>query len=222
MRGIDHLTVLWIRFCLLDDPVHHAHRLDRILARGGFGRQHDRIGAVVDGGGDVGGFRACRHGARNHRLKHLRGHDDGLADSPAAADDPLLDRRYALRRQLDSEVAARHHDRIGYRHDLLEPLNRRRLLELGHDPGAIPDDGARLRNVFGALHERERDPVDAKPQGQEQVGVVLRRQGCERQHHARHIDALVLRERAADHDRGLGKIGAASLDRKAQSPIIEQ
>ena len=46
---------------LLGDAVHGRDRLDRILPGRRFRRQHDRVGALEDGGGDVGHLGAGRH-----------------------------------------------------------------------------------------------------------------------------------------------------------------
>jgi hypothetical protein len=53
MLGEDEAPVVGILLHALDDAVHHRDGLQRILARGGFRRQHHSIGAVIDGGGDV-------------------------------------------------------------------------------------------------------------------------------------------------------------------------
>ncbi len=60
--------------------VENLNALDRVLAHGGFTAQHDAVGLFEDGIGDVGDFRAGRHGILDHRLQHVRGHDDGAAD----------------------------------------------------------------------------------------------------------------------------------------------
>ena len=64
---------------LLGDAVHGRDRLDRILAGGAFGRQHDGVGAFEDRGGDVGDFGAGRHRRLDHRFQHLRRDDHRLA-----------------------------------------------------------------------------------------------------------------------------------------------
>ena len=76
-------------FDFLGDTVHGHDRFDRIFARRRFRRQHDRIGAVINGRGDVGGFGARRHRARDHRFQHL-GCDDGRLAGAAAGTRHLL------------------------------------------------------------------------------------------------------------------------------------
>ena len=95
-----------------DDGVHHRHRLARIGPGRRFGRQHQRVGALVDAAGDVGGLGAGRGRGGDHRFQHLGGDDHRRAAAPGGADDALLHHRHLLRRQLDAEVAARHHDAV--------------------------------------------------------------------------------------------------------------
>ena len=71
--------------------------------------------------------------------------------------------------------------------------------------------------VFGPLHERQRDPVDAELEPEVEVGAVLRGQRRDRQQHRRHVDALALGQHAAGDDAGLGEIGAAARPRAGGS-----
>ena len=129
-----------------------------------FGRQHQRVGALVDAAGDVGGLGAGRGGGADHRFQHLGGDDHRRAAAPGGADDALLHHRHLLRRQLDAEVAAGHHDAVADVEDRLQVVDRGRLLDLGQDRRAALDDAPQLRHVAGVLHERQRQPVDADPQ----------------------------------------------------------
>ena len=56
----------------------------------------------------------------------------GLPARRAAARHELLDARHLFERHLDAEIAARHHQRVGEVEDLVEPVHRLRLLDLGH------------------------------------------------------------------------------------------
>ena len=68
-----------------DDLGHHGDGFDGVLAGGGLAGEHDGVGAVVDGVGDVGGFGAGGARVFDHRLEHLGGGDDGLAELGGAA-----------------------------------------------------------------------------------------------------------------------------------------
>ncbi len=81
------------------------------LPDGGLAAEHDRVGLLEDGVGHVGDFRARRHRVGDHRLEHVRGDDDRLAELEAALDDVALDDRQLFHRAFDAEIAARDHDR---------------------------------------------------------------------------------------------------------------
>ena len=193
-----------------------------MLARGRLGGQHHGVSAVVDRRGDVRRLGARGHGTVDHRLEHLRGHDHRLSHATAATHDALLYRRHLLGRQFHAEIPARHHHRVGQRHDLVEPFHCRWLLELGDDESAVADQRARLGHVVGALNERQRDPVGAQFQRQSQISPILRRERRQRQHHAWHVDPLAFRQIAAHRHARVVEVGATALDHLPQPAIVEQ
>ena len=85
-----------------------------------------RVGGVADLGA-----RRTRLGP--HRLEHLRRDDHRHLERPRPPRHFLLNSRHPLERQLESEVAARHHDGVAFAEDLLETRDRLRALELGHE-----------------------------------------------------------------------------------------
>ena len=74
---------------------HGLHDLDRVLARRGLRRQHDRIGAFHDRVGDVADTSArVGIGVLDHGLHHLRGRDhDAIADARDCVHDLFLQAR---------------------------------------------------------------------------------------------------------------------------------
>ena len=117
-------------------------------------------------------------------FEHLRRDDHRLSELARAGDDPVLQRRHALGRKLDAKVAARDHDRVGKRDDVVQPVDRRRLLDLGQQRRLVADQRARLGDVLGPLDERQRDPVGPLLERELQVVAVLVGQRRDR-HHAR-------------------------------------
>ena len=77
-------------------------------------------------------------------------------------------------------------------------------------------------DVVGRLHEAEGHEIDAEMQAEPQVGGVLLGDGRGRQRHARGIDALLLPERAAGHDRGDDFIVAQLLHPQLDAPVVQQ
>jgi len=145
-----------------------------------------------------------------------------LAQRPRRADDAFLGQRHFLGRQLHAEVAARHHHRVGQAQDGVEVVQRLRLLQLGHDPGAATGDVARLLDILRALHERQADVVGAVLQRERQILAVLLGQRRDRQHHVRHVDPLAVRQRAADGDFGFQMVLAHMRHPQPQLAVVEQ
>ena len=113
------------------DPVHVGDRLDRDTRRP---RSRRRASAP-----------RCRRGSRWRRRSPRRASArpgatidssicvaviTGLPRSSAASDDPLLEERHERGADLDAEVAARDHDRVGLLEDLVERVDGLRLLDL--------------------------------------------------------------------------------------------
>ena len=138
--GAQDLQVVRVALHLGGDAVHRGDRLDRVGAGRRLRRQHDRVGALEDGGGDVGDLGAGRHRRGDHRFQHLGRDDHRLAGAAGGAGDLLLDAGHALERHLDAEVAARDHQRVGLFDDRGEALDRLRLLDLGEHAGAAAGD----------------------------------------------------------------------------------
>ena len=76
---------------LVGDAGLHLHGLDRVHAGRGLAGEHDGVGAVVDGVGNVGNLGARRARVVLHGVEHLCSGDNGLVGLVALADDLLLD-----------------------------------------------------------------------------------------------------------------------------------
>ncbi len=126
--------------------------------------EHDGVGAVEDRVRDVVRFGARRARAVDHRLEHLGRGDHGLRRAVRARDQVLLDQRDLFERDLDAEIAARDHDPVGDRDDLVDALERFVLLDLRDDGDVLAvlgDEILDADDVVGGAHERDRDPIDA-------------------------------------------------------------
>ena len=159
-------------------------RLDGVLPHAGLAGEHHRVGAVEHGVGDVGGLGARGRGVADHRLEHLGRDDHRLGVAAGLLDDPLLQERHVLERALHAEVAARDHEAVEGLDDLVEVVDRLRLLDLGdhrEQDALLAHDLAYVLDVLGRADERERDEVDAQVQRPAQVLDVLLR-------HRRHAD----------------------------------
>ena len=116
-----------------DDPRHRLDGVDRVLAHAGLTREHHRVGAVEHRVGDVARLGARRRGVGDHRLEHLGRDDHRLGVAPRRDDDLLLQEGHLLQRALHAEVAARDHEAVERLDELVEVVDRLRLLDLRDD-----------------------------------------------------------------------------------------
>ena len=211
-----------IRLHASPDPVHHRDRFEREVARRAFGREHHRVGPVVDGVGDVADFGAGRGRSRNHAFEHLGRNHHRLAQFAGAGDDSLLKRRNPFGRKLDPQVAARNHHRVGVGENALQPLDRRGLLDLDHQPGLVADEGPRLGDVLGPLDERQRDIVGPLIERELKVRTVLLGQRWDRDEDIGDVDPLIVADLAADLDDGLDPVGRDRRDPELDLAVVDQ
>jgi hypothetical protein len=98
------------------------------------------------------------------------------------------------------EVAAGDHEPVERLDDLVEVVDRLRLLDLGEDGQAgarLVHDLVHALDVLGRAHERQRDHVGPQGQAEAQVVLVLLRQGGHADADAGQGQALVVRDRTA-------------------------
>ena len=118
------------------DPAIMATASRGYLSAGGFAGEHDGVGAVENGVGNVTGLGA--RGARvfDHRLEHLGGDDHRLAPFRGAADHVLLNDGNFLGRHLDPRSPRATMTPSAASKNFFQMLDRLRLFELG-DHGHI-------------------------------------------------------------------------------------
>ncbi len=219
---VDAGAVALVVFDLHRDAVHHRHRFLRPHARGGLGRKHDRVGAVVDRVGDVGHFGAGRLRALDHRFEHLRGDDHRLAEAARGEHDALLQRGHFLRVQLDAEVAAGDHYSVCEIENFGEPRHGHRLLDLGAERALAVHQLARFGDVVGTLDEAEADPVGAVLEREGEVAAVLLGQRGDRHLGVGHVDALLVGNDPADLGGADDRLGTRAFDPQADLAVVDQ
>ena len=204
------------------DPVHGLHRLQRVLAHRGLGREHDGVGAVQDGIGHVGRLGPGGPGRVDHRLQHLGGGDHRLAVQARLADDLLLDQGHFLERELHPEIAARHHDGVRRVQDAAQILERGVLLDLGDQLHPPWHQRAQLLQVLRPAHEGERDVVDAQRHRLLDVLDVLLGQRWRADLDAGQIHPLVGLELAAVVDHRLDPLLVNRANLERQQAVVQQ
>ena len=188
-------------------------------------REHHGVGAVVDRVGHVGDLGARGPRVLDHRLQHLRGGDHRLAELGGAADDVLLNGGNLLRRQLDAQVAAGHHDGVGGGEDGVQVLDGLGLFQLGDDPGfaAVGRDAiAHQADILRGAHEGDGDGVHAVLQRELKILGVLFRQRGHAHRNAGQVDALVFAQHAAVDDLADHVVALHLVDAQLDQAVGEQ
>src|SRR5665213_714203 len=144
------------------DLVENFDALDGIFSDGGFAAQHDRVRLFKNRVRHVGDFRARRHRRFDHAFEHVRGDDDRTADAQTRFDNAPLHNRQFFIGNFNPQIAARDHDAVGFLDDGFEIGNRLLILDFGDDQRlrfAGFKHFAKLKQVAGFAHERERDEI---------------------------------------------------------------
>lgn len=199
-------------FGRFDDAAHRPDRLDGVFADARLAGEHHRVGAVDDGVGDVGRFRAGGPGVVDHRVEHLGGDDDRLRVALRELDRALLHDGHLLQRHFDAEVAAGDHDAVERGDDVVYVLHGLWLLDLGDDgdaPAFLVHDAVDVLDVASAAYEGQGDDVGADAQGPAEVIDVLLGERGDGHRDAGEVEALVVGDHAAFDD---GGADAGSVD----------
>jgi len=173
-QQIGHLAQVTLRFSR--NGGHGAHGLHGVTSQGCLAGQHDRVGAVENGVGDVGRFRPGGPGLVGHALQHLGGDDDRNACPTTTADDLFLKHADPLDIHLDTQIAASDHDRVGGCQDVIEVVERLRFLDFGDDgrlsAGGI-DEPTQQLHIRPLPDEAERQKISPGGQGGNGIGSVF-------------------------------------------------
>ena len=133
-----------------------------------------------------------------------------------------MDRGHGLHRQFNAQITARHHDTVRRGKDFLKGLYGGGLFDLRQQCGPAFRQVARFIHVGRALHERQRQPIDAQLTYELKIAAVFFGQRSQGQYHIRHVHALAVRNRTAGHNRALCEIGPAIINRKPQFAVVHQ
>ena len=155
---VQGLAVMRVLLHLDDDPIHDPHRLERVLASRRFGRQHhcvrahrrSRLRRPRPRPGSASAPRSCSPASASRRSPACPppGRRAG-SGAGSSAPSPAPSRRRGRRAPPSPRRSG---------DDLVEPLDRRRLLELGHQRHRTAREFAHLVDVLRPLHEGQRRP----------------------------------------------------------------
>ncbi|MDT4836554.1 hypothetical protein FQZ97_702590 [compost metagenome] len=228
LEVVAQLAVLGL-FGFLADVGHLFDGLQRVLAGGGFGAEHHGVGAVEHGVGHVAHLGARGHRVDDHRLHHLRGGDHDLVHLARQADHVFLQAGHGCVAHLHRQIAARDHDAVGHLQDVdqlgdrlgaLDLRNQGRFVALGR-AGHVAQL-ARQLHVGRILGKAHRHVVGLQAHGGLDIVHVLGGERRRGQAAALLVDALVVRQLAAEIHRGVHRWTHHLVDDQHDQAVIEQ
>ena len=204
----------------------HLDGLDRVLTGSGLAREHNGVGAVVDGVSNVGNLGARRARVLLHGVEHLRSGDNGLVGRVALGDDLLLDVRNELGLDLNAQVATGDHDAVGSLENLVEVLDAQGALDLREDRHVLAAVlAAKLADAADGLavtDEGSGDVVDVLGQAKEDVPTIALGDGGQRDVDVGHVDALALADQAVVLNDAGHVLAVDGLDLEGNQTVIDQ
>ena len=194
---IDVVFTELILFSLFGNGSHRLHCLEGIFTRSRFTAEHQRIGAIVDGIGDVGHFRTSRTWVVDHGVQHLRCHNHGFLRLDTLLNDLALDARNALDGHFDAEVTARNHDTIRSLDNFVDIVYTLLVFNLRDDLDVAVvriEDVLHHFHVGSRAHEGVSNEINVLLDGKEDIFVVTLSERREVDVLPRHIHTLVRSE----------------------------
>lgn len=208
-----------------DDAGHGFDGFDGVFADAGFAGEHDGVGAVDDGVGDVGCFGSGGAGVVDHRVEHLGGDDDGFGVALGEFDGSLLDDGDLFEGHFDAEVAAGDHDAVEGGDDFVDVLDGLRFFDLGDDGEAsafFVHDAVDVFDVAAAADEGEGDDVGAGAQGPAEVFDVLVGEGGDGDGDSGEVESLVVGDHAAFDDGGVDVGAFDGGDLEGDAAVVDE
>lgn len=178
---------------------HHLDGLDGVGSLGGLSREHDAVGSVEDGVGDIRDLGSGRSGVVSHGLEHLGRDNDGLSGNVALGDHHLLGHEHLRGGDLDSEISSGDHDSVGDGEDLVEVDDSLLVLDLDDDldVGSLgSEDLSDGEHIVGGSDEGGKDHVDSVLDSELEVLLVLLRERGQVDGGLGEVDSLSRAERS--------------------------
>src|SRR5581483_10615958 len=147
------------------------------------------------------------------------------ANAQTGLHDPALDDRQFFVRDLDAEIAARHHDAVGLLDDGIEVFDGFLVFDLRDDQRTtrrFPDERLELPNVPRGAHERKRNEIDADFQAEFHIGFILRSKGGKADFDAGQVDVTAAAELAVGEDFAFDLVAMLGVDLHLNGAVVNQ
>ena len=161
----------------------------------------------------------------NHGVEHLGRGDDNFAHLRAEFDDVLLNCRDILRRNLNAEVAARHHDAVRRLENFLDVLHALHGLNLRDDfhlAALCIKNFTNRADIIRGSREGGSDVVKTELAAELDIASVLLGDKGHGEIRTRDVDPLVVRNLSAVHNRAVNIRSVNFIDPKFNEAVINQ
>ncbi len=141
----------------------HLYRIEGVAPYGGFFREHDRIGPIQDGIGNIRDLGPGRPGIPGHGLQHLGCRNNRFCCTIRLQDELFLGDGHLLYGDLDPQVSAGNHETVGCIDDRIYLLKGFLAFYLCHHKGLFPECPGKflyLHDIFRALCKRYTEEID--------------------------------------------------------------
>ncbi len=150
-------------FGLEADALHDFDAFKGVFTGGGFCGEHNGIGALEDGGRDIGDFCASGDRVSDHGFEHVGSDDDRFTEVNAAFNDGVLEDGDLFVGAFDTEVTAGDHNAVGDFDDGIEVTDSGLVFNFGDDAGfriVCLEVGTELGDIVRGADEGESEELD--------------------------------------------------------------
>ena len=185
------------------DASHGFNGFYRIETAGRFAAEHDGIGAVDDGIGNVTRFSTSRTRVVAHRFQHLSCRDDRFTGFMAFADEDFLEHRDFFCRYFDTKVTTGDHDAVAHLNDFINIIDSSLTFDLRNDlhfAVVLFKQFADGKDVFAALNEGSRNEVHIHTAAKFNIGSIRFRDSRKVDGDTRYGNALTVAHLTAVED----------------------
>ena len=214
-----------IGLSLAGNGIHRPHSLYGILARSRLAGEHDGRGSIINGVGHVGDLRPGGTGIFNHGVQHLGGGNDRLAAGHTFGNHILLQNGDLGEVDFHAQIAAGHHDAVGYRQNLRQIGNTLLILHLGNNPdgGTLPiQQAADFPHIRRRADKAGGNIIKALFDTEENIIPVSLAHIRHVQPHAGHVDTLVVLHDAVIFHAAANFCGGGLQHSQTDQAVIEQ
>mmetsp|Transcript_10764 Transcript_10764/g.19797 ORF Transcript_10764/g.19797 Transcript_10764/m.19797 type:complete len:219 (+) Transcript_10764:454-1110(+) len=151
-NGLEEDVVVSRDFSVGDGSAHDVNGLLKVGTVGRFSRQHDGIGSIVHGIGDIGTLGSGGTRILDHGFQHLRGSNDHLTGNVCLSDHKLLCQKHFGGWDFHSQISSGNHDSVRFFENFVVVLESLLVFNFANDfdlrPSIVCQEFTQITNVL--------------------------------------------------------------------------